>query len=215
MALLSEIMSDIELRVTAARPNDDMRFEKTQARFVLDYVTAYFIMQRARQARADSFMLDYEYDSTLWQEYELDVVTVNGQKQAILPETPIALPGNFGVQSVYVRDSFGTPRLYRKGTPSMASIQASLPWGRPMFVRVNTKLYLYGIGATKKIYAIIIGGGGQNEVDADGNLIDIQYPAPADALVEIINMVTQILLGEMALPDDTKNDAKDQAVKGK
>jgi hypothetical protein len=216
MALLSEILSDIELRVTAARPNDDMRFEKTQARFVLDYVTAYYIFQRARQALQDGLAYeDYEYDSSLWTKYVLDVIDNGTEKYVQLPTLPIALPINFGIQAVYTIDSNrGTPRMFQRGNFGKASVSARLPWARPLFVRSGDKLYLYNSRSINRVNVVMVGGDQDVSFDANGNLVDIQYPAPMDALMEIQNMVVQILLGQMQLPDDIANDGKDQSVKG-
>lgn len=213
MATLRDILSDIELRVTAGRPTDEDRFNWGQAAFVLNVTTARLIRDRSiEQLQISNYRYNYDSDPILWKTYVLNVQTDSrGVKYVELPFPPVSMPINFGVKDVFTIDSrSGAPNKLTRGTFSSADINRNRDFAQPMFVYSGTNLELYNIGTINSVNVVAVNSG-QDASTAD---LDAEYPLPEDLIGQAVLEVTQILLGQQSLPDDVYNDGQDQAAKG-
>jgi hypothetical protein len=216
MATLGELISDVQERVVAARPNDELRINIGQIKFVLDYCTAFVINKRAKEdmvMRKGSLM--YVVDPSLFTRHELALQEdANGQLYADLPVLPMSLPVNFGIGAITTtgdpRRGY-SPKKIPSGTQSDIEIEMGRPFGSSIWNRVGQRVYFYQMRLIRKVYAYIIGV----ELPNDSNDCFSQpYPLPQDLIAETLQMVVGILLNEVSLQDDTQNDGKDQTVKG-
>lgn len=211
MATLRDILSDIELRVTAGRPTDEERYNWAQAAFILNVTTAKLLRDRAlEQIQLSNDRYHYESDPILWKTYTLTVQTDSqGIKYVELPYPPVSMPINFGIKDVFTIDPrYGAPNKLSRGTYSSADTGRNRDFAQPQYVYSGTRLELYNAGLISTVNIVAVNSG--QDMDAS---LDSEYPLPEDLIGQAVMEVTQILLGQQQLPDDVYNDGKDESVK--
>lgn len=212
MATFNQILSDIELRVTAGRNTDEDRFNKEQAAFVFNLNAAALTRERAIEGISISGnRYNFEGDPLLWKTYELDVVTEGVDKYVELPFPPISMPIYHGVKNVFTTNpSTGYVKNLKQGSYSSAETHSNLMFAQPQYVFSGNRLNLYGIGLINKVTVIAV----NSFTDFDNIDLDAQYPLSEDMIAQVIQATVQVLLGQQQLPDDVNNNAKDESVKG-
>lgn len=203
MPTIKELLDTIHAEYTAHAPSDDSRYSAPLAKFYLDYFTAFRITERRRRTETTvRGNTQLRYDPALYQDYKLTI----SDGVATLPDVPIDAAYDNGIHQVYTVNRFGIRQGVEEIPPGGVQMWAAEPWGQRAYARLGQTLNFYGTGVDviKHIWVTMIG----SKFNADS--LDVEYPLPSDLVMQVVQDVSNRMLGVAERPQDTSNDGIDQ-----